>query len=368
MFEIPLIYQNRHILHIDADAFFATVEQVLNPALKGKPILVGWSDENQKGIVSTASYEAKALGIKSGMPMYKAMQLCPGATIVKGNYKAYGEFSRQMYSIFQRFASKVEMPSIDEAFLDITDCLKNEITPQEYAKQILFKIFEELKISISCGLASNKTVAKVASSTFKPHKLTVVPHGKEKSFLAPMSLKAMPGIGEKTYQVLSRFGLKTLGDLSSLSADEVSQKLGKDFLYLWKKSMGVSSSSVKSNHDLPKSISKERTFYYSSTFNAEHLETLAELSEKIIHKLQKYEMQAKSIALKIRYKNQTNPEKIFRDCTFNFDLGHLTSNRDYIKTSIQNLFQQKITRQDPVRLIGVGLGNLIHNYNLSLFP
>ena len=174
------------------------------------------------GIVSAASYEAKAYGIYSGMPMYLAKKKCPRAIVVAGNFQAYRDFSKKMFQIMGGFTPTVEVASIDEAYLDITGCeLMHGVSAQEIARNLLVKIYENLGLSVSCGLASSKTVAKTASSLNKPHKLTVVPFGKEKAFLAPLSLRALPGIGPKTFALLESHGFEKVGDLSALTSGEV---------------------------------------------------------------------------------------------------------------------------------------------------
>ncbi len=257
MFNLPLKQNKRQILHIDADAFFASVEQILNPKLRGKPVLVG-GPSSTKGIVSAASYEAREFGIYSGMPMYLAKRRCPKATVVPGHFDAYRDFSKRMYQIFTRHTPDVEMGSIDEAYLDITghaDAFGE--SPELFTKMILMEIYGKLGISVSCGLASSKTVAKVASSQNKPHKLTVVPYGSEQKFLAPLQLRALPGIGPRTFAGLSSHGLSKLGDLSNMNMNEVLKRFGIWGIPLWKRSMGIDNSKVISTHSLPKSISKD---------------------------------------------------------------------------------------------------------------
>mgnify|MGYP001607247762 CR=1 FL=1 len=266
MFKLNLSQNKRFILHLDADAFFATVEQVLNPSLRGKPLLVG-GPTSTRGIVSAASYEAKAYGIYSGMPMYLARQKCPKAIVVHGNFDVYREFSKRMYQIFIGYTPEVEMASIDEAYIDLAGCeLLYKQSAEDLSRNILNKTHQKLGISVSGGLASNKTVAKVASSTNKPHKLTIIPYGKEMKFLAPLRLKAIPGVGHKTLPLLEAHGFKTIGDIAKLKMDDVLDKFGIQGIPLWKKCMGIDNSPVISVASLPKSISKEHTFY-ESTFD-----------------------------------------------------------------------------------------------------
>lgn len=372
MFKIPLIKQRRYILHIDADAFFASVEQVLNPELKGRPILVGGPDEN-RGIVSTASYEAKRFGVYSGMPTYKAMRVCPGAILVKPHFEAYREFSRKIFLILNSFSDAVEMCSIDEAFMDISGyqfIYKNgdrDFSPTNIARKILFKIYQELGISVSCGLASNKIVAKVASSINKPHKLTVIPFGKEKEFLSPLPLKSLPGIGPRTFEKLQSYNFEKIGDLNSLSSSEIIERFGVSMIPIWKKSLGINNSPVISVRSLPKSISKERTFYESKSSSMMHEKVLRELTELILVKLRAYEMKAKTVCLKIKYKTDGGAKARFKKYTFQENLGVACSSDKQIFPFVKNLFKRVVKKGIPIRLMGVGVSNLQKNYNLSLF-
>ncbi|MBI4234683.1 DNA polymerase IV [Candidatus Peregrinibacteria bacterium] len=406
MFDIHLHQRQRHILHIDADAFFASVEQILNPALRGKAVLVGGPTDTN-GIVSAASYEARKFGIKSGMAMYLAKRKCPGAIVVHGNFDAYRNFSRRMYKIFCEFTPDVEMASIDEAYLDITGCCRGEgwametvqstvsgrisVTGDTFcdhdnheaetlARRILMEIYKKLGLSVSCGMASSKMVAKVASSTYKPHKLSIVPYGKERDFLAPLQLRAMPGIGPKTFEVLSRVGLTTLGNLSSMKMTEVIDKLGVGAVGLWKRACGVDNSEVISTQALPKSISKEHTFYQRETSKKNLLRELKNLSVMVFEKLRKYRMKASTICIKIRYFREGASSQwhrdnaqienlkpnIFQDFSFQKHLDFPTCSDKKLFMFAKNLFLENLA-DEPVRLIGIGVSGLKQNYNLTIF-
>jgi len=363
MFELKLQQGKRHILHIDADAFFASVEQVLNPTLKGKAVLVGGPSET-KGIVSAASYEARKFGIKSGMAMYLAKKQCPHAIVVNGNFEAYRSFSKRMYEIFCSFTPDVEMVSIDEAYLDITGVQGD---PAVVARNILVEIYKKLGLSASCGLATTKTVAKVASSINKPHKLTVVPAGSEKGFLAPLSLRSLPGVGPKTFETLERFGFKQIGDVAKLHFSEVLEIFGIKGIPLWKKSRGIDNGNVNSDKSMPKSISKEHTFYDSVKDEQACIEILRTLSAQVFAKLRVYEMKANTVFIKIRYKNSASNKDGYRDIGIQKNLGILASSDKELFPVIQDLFLQQHQKGETVRLIGMGVSGLVQNYNLSLF-
>lgn len=364
MFELKLHQRKRQILHIDADAFFASVEQILNPKLKGKPVLVGGPTDTH-GIVSAASYEARKYGVKSAMPMYLAKRKCPHAVVVHGNFRAYRSFSRRMYEVFAKYTPDIEMMSIDEAYLDITGVSGESA---EVARTILMNVYKDLGLSVSCGLASNKTVAKVASSLNKPHKLTIVPPGRERSFLAPLHLRKLPGVGPSTYAVLQKYGFEIINDVARLSFPEVMEKFGLRGIPLWKKCRGIDDSSVKGEVSLPKSISKEHTFYVSSKNSEQCLKTLKDLSVKVFSKLRGYDLKARTVYVKIRYKNYSSEGKYgFRDVSVQKNLGTLSSTDRELFPLVKDLFMENYSEGESVRLVGLGVSGLVQNYNLSLF-
>ena len=359
---IPIKKRKRYILHVDADAFFATVEQVLNPTLKGKALIVGGRSPT-KGIVSAASYEAKKYGIYSGMPMYLATKQCPKAVIVPPHFPAYSDFSKKMYEVFCRYTPQVEMASIDEAYLDITGCeLMHKKKPEEIARSILMEVNKELGISVSGGLASSKIVAKAASSLNKPHKLTVVPFGREKKFLEKLSLRDLPGIGPKTFERLQRFGFGKIGDLSKRSISELIDEFGIEILPLWKHSLGIDDSEVISTRAAPKSISREHTFY-SAPIMTGVLKMLRELNADVCEKLRRCGMKAMTITIVIKYR----VERKFVYTSFQKVLAQASSLDSEIWPQVKKFFQENVDEGKEIRLIGVGVANLKENYNLSLF-
>jgi len=367
MFDIPLRQDKRHILHVDADAFFASVEQILNPSLKGKAILVGDANSN-KGIVAACSYEAKALGIKTAMPMYLAKRKCPQAIIVPSHSHAYRDFSRKMYEIFIKYTPHTEMASIDEGYLDITGFDKAyKKPPEEIARSLLMDIYNTLGLSVSCGLATNKTVAKVASSLNKPHKLTVIPFGKECGFLANLGLRAMPGVGPSTFSLLDTFGFKTIGDFAAIEVKEVVEKLGVSGIPLWKRCRGFDNSKVISACCLPKSVSKEKTFYAPDVDMKKCIKTLKHLSSQVFETLRSHGMKAKTVFIRIRYKNNAQGKAYFEDFGFQNKLGFYGSADSELYPILKDLFFKNIDKERPIRLVGVGVSNLVENYNLNLF-
>lgn len=364
--------QKRQILHVDADAFFASVEQVINPSLKGKPVLVGGHfGENggvEKGIVSAASYEARPYGIYSGMPMYLAKKKCPFAIVVPGHFDAYREFSRRIFKILNLYTPDVEVASIDEAYLDITGCEKlHKKSGEEIAKDLLFKIYKEVGLSMSCGLASSKTVAKVASTVNKPHKFTVIPYGKERDFLAPLCLKVMPSIGPKTFEVLNIQGFEKLGQISQLSVSEIFERFGVQGIALWKKACGIDNNPVISTFSLPKSISKEHTFYNAVDNEKIAMKCLKELSMGVFEKLRAYKLKARTVIVKVRFNAAEDGKRIFKDFCFQRAVDHPSCLDMKLFPLIKDLFLSSVDFSLPIRLIGAGVSNLVQNYNLNLF-
>lgn len=367
MFKLNFLQEKRQILHIDADAFFASVEQLVNPELRGKPVLVGGPSET-KGIVSAASYEARKFGIKSAMPMFLAKQKCPEAIVVSGHFDLYRDFSKRMYEIMLEFTPQVQMASIDEAYLDITGCeAMHGLDARGVAKKILMEIYNRTGLSVSCGMASNKTVAKVASSLNKPHKMTVVPFGKEKKFLEPLSLNALPGVGPRTFQLLEKFGLKNIGDVSSMSLDQVWKMFGVQGIPLWKRSNGIDNSVVKSIKVPPKSISKEHTFYDSVRSKQVCIDQIKELSRIVFTRLRKNKMKAKTIFVKVRYNQSGEEGRKFKDFTFQKHLDIASSMDNRLFAEAKKLFEINFEDGEKVRLVGIGVSGLIQNYNLNLF-
>ena len=205
----------RSIIHLDMDAFYASVEQLDNPELKGKPVIVGGT--SKRGVVSAASYEARKYKIHSAMPIAQAMKLCPYGVFLPVRMKRYKEISSQVFAVFEKYTPLVEPLSLDEAFLDVTGSEKLFGTAEDIAGQIRREVFEKTGLTISAGVAASKLVAKIASDLNKPDGLTIVPSGREAEFLAPLPIKRLWGVGKKTQEVLAMLGVHTMGDLASLA-------------------------------------------------------------------------------------------------------------------------------------------------------
>lgn len=302
------------IFHIDIDAFFASVEEALCPALKGKPIIVGGLP-NERGVVACPNYEARKLGVKTAMPLSKAYSIAPNAIFMKGNFKNYEKFSRRFIEILHDFSPAVQAVSLDEAFLDANGCLHFwDYEPRSLAMAIKGAIWNELKITVSIGIASNKLCAKVASDYSKkfargadqgvalpPNGLFAVPIGEEKDFLAPLPVSALPGIGKRTTEALEALGINTILDLSNTSIDVLKQIFGVVGIYLHDAANGIGDGNLSEDHRDAKSISRSTTFSEDSN-NEEFISSVFFfLSEKVAHALREDKLTASTVVVKLRY-------------------------------------------------------------------
>lgn len=345
------------VLHIDADAFFASVEEILNPRLKGNPVIVG-GPIAKRGVVSSANYIARQYGVRSAMSMHHALRLCPKAKVVYSGSEFYRDFSNRMFTICEKFTPQVERTSIDEGYLDLSGTEQlHQMTVREIAKSILCKINKELGLSISGGLSVNKTVSKIASALNKPHALTTVMPGEEAKFLAPLPIEKMPGIGRKTAPVLRNFGLTQLGDIAQLSFEEIYKILGTSGVALWKKTRGIDLRRVDSQPKEAKSISNEHTFAEDVIKQDILLHKLKSLCQKVLYHLRKSHRRSHVVNLKIRYSD-------FKTYTFQQPLISPSDSDFEVFPQLKTLFMRK-WKEQSVRLIGCGVSDLRNQYNMS---
>jgi len=337
------------IIHIDLDAFFVSVEQVLNPDLRGKPVIVGGRPD-RRGVVASASYEARASGIRAAMPLSKAYQLCPQAIFLQGNYRKYAEFSDRFMSILSDFSPAIEQGGLDEAYLDVTGC---DIfgTPLEIARKIKQRVKNEIGIICSAGISRYMIVAKVASDFGKPDGLVEVEPGKEKEFMAPLSIGKLPGIGIKTEQKLRSMGITTLGDISRLPVSIFKSRFGSYGVILHRHASGLDDRKIELR-DEAKSISRETTFGHDIMDSRYLHAVLRYLSEKVGAELRESNKKAKSVSLKLRFadfetinRSKSSPE------TFDTD--------DSIYHIAAGLLDRALGSQGKlIRLIGVEVSGL----------
>ena len=339
------------IMHIDLDAFFVSVEQVLNPELKGKPVVVGGKPD-RRGVVASASYEARAFGLHAGMPLTTACRLCPQATFIEGSFYKYRDASQKFMAILADFSPFLEPVSLDEAYLDATGFESIYGSIHQMAITIKQRIKHELELCASIGIASSKVVAKVASELSKPDGLLEVADGEGRSFLAPLPIARLPGIGKKTERILNGLGIKTIGEISSMPLDTLKSHFGVSGELLHGYANGIDDREVK----LPgaaKSISRETTFGKDTKDRSQLEATLRYLSERVGNELRQRGKQSKCITLKLRYAD-------FKTITRHHTLRQ-GSNTDQtiFDTGLQLLSKALLPEKQPVRLIGIGVSNLI---------
>jgi len=344
------------IIHVDMDAFFASVEQRDNPELRGKPVAVGGKPEH-RGVVATASYEARSFGVKSAMPTATALRICPGLILVAPNHSRYKDVSENVMEIFRYYSPLVEPVSIDEAFLDVRGCEKLFGPPESIGSAIQERIEKELNLTASVGVGPNKLIAKLASGHKKPRGFTVVPREKVLKFLAPLPIEKMWGTGAKTAQRLKSMGIFTIGQLQKLPLKLLEESFGKYGRDLYYFARGEDSRTVETHTEI-KSIGKEVTFA-TDIIDLEVLQaTLRELAESVGRRLRRKNFKCTSVTLKIKYPD-------WRLITRTTTLPEPTS----LTGPIYNVAVSLMNRhcRPPVRLIGITTGKLVRQTPLLLF-
>jgi nucleotidyltransferase/DNA polymerase involved in DNA repair len=348
----------RVILHVDLDAFFAAVEQRDRPELRGRPVVVGGGGPTDRGVVSTASYEARVFGIRSAMPLRMAAALCPDAVFVPVDGAKYQSVSRQVMSILRRFTPLVEPVSIDEAFLDVTASRALFGDGATIARRIKDAIHAETELTASVGVATNKLVAKVASDLRKPDGLVVVPPGDEAGFLAPLAISRLWGVGPKTGDRLREQGVRTIGDLARLPVDVLERELGHHGGTLHERALGIDGDPVGGG-EAAKSIGHEHTFDVDTDERETIERTLLAMAEGVAARLRATGMTAGTVSVKIR-------DSHFRTITRQRPLDPPTDMTDPIWRAALDLARPEI-RGIRVRLIGVTASNLGAPEQLGLF-
>lgn len=343
------------IFHVDMDAFFVSVEELWDPSLKGKPVVVG-GKSTERGVVSAASYAARKFGVHSAMPLRTAAQLCPHAIFLEGHPARYREYSGKVFAVLNKFSPKVEMASIDEAYLDMTGTARLHGPPLQAAQRLHDAVLAETGLNCSIGIAPSRLVAKVASDQAKPHGMLWIPWGVEASFLAPLEVRKIPGVGGKTEQRLAQYGIKRVGDLARLEESYLESLLGKWGLALAGKAHGLDAGGYFSGEvggpDDPKSISHEQTFSEDSR-DTDLLEaTLAKLSQMVGRRLREHRMYARTIQIKLRYSD-------FSTFTRAVTLDHSTQIDIELIEHSRLLFRKNWTGA-AVRLLGLQAGSLDH--------
>jgi len=343
--------ENKIIMHVDMDAFFAAVEEREHPEFKGMPIVVGADPKEGRGrgVVSSASYKARRFGVRSGMPISKAWKLCPEAIYLPVNYELYVKVSNEIMDILRKYAGKFEQWGIDEAFLDVTSKVKDYREAEALAKQIKTEIHEKEKLTCSVGIGPNKLIAKIASDFQKPDGLTIVKEDEAEKFLAPLPVRKLLWVGRKTEQKLKGLGIKTIDDLAHYDPTVLVETFGVVGTQMYLMAHGIDKSNVEERGEI-KSISRERTFEEdTSDFNL-ILNTLDTLSEEVCNDVLRQNLYFKTVTVKVRYEN-------FETHTHSKTLSLITNRIQDLKKTARELIQNYLTLDRKMRLIGLRVSN-----------
>jgi len=347
---------DRNILHIDLDTFFVSVERLSNARLIGKPVIVGGFSD--RAVVASCSYETRLFGVHSGMPMKMAKLLCKDAIVMRGDMDKYANYSRMVTDIIEEKAPVYEKTSIDEFYMDLTG-MDKFFGCRQWSHELRQKLMRETGLPMSFGLSMNKTVSKIATGQAKPNGEIEVAKEQILSFLSPLSIKKIPGVGDKTYKILHNMGIETINTLQQMSLQKLKNVLGDNGEVIWKKANGIDNTPVKPYHE-QKSMSTETTFDEDTTDFKRLMDILTGLVEKLAYELRQKEKITSCVAVKIRYSN--------------FDT-HIQQQKvpytslDHILAEVaKDLFVKLYSRQRLVRLIGVRFSNLEYSFQqLNLF-
>lgn len=342
------------IFHVDMDAFFVSVEELFDPSLKGRAVVVG-GRPNERGVVAAASYEARKFGVHSAMPLRRAARLCPHAIFLEGHPERYREVSGKVFRIFEEFSPRVEMASIDEAYLDMTGTERLHGPPLKAAHALHNAIKRRTGLNSSIGVAGSRLVAKVASDLAKPNGVLWVLPGAEARFLAPLEVRRIPGVGQATEQALRRLGVRTVGDLARLDESLLARTLGKWGLALAGKARGLDAGGWYDADigevEAPKSISHEHTFGQDTAEEKVLEATLARLTQMVARRLREHALYARTVGIKLRYAD-------FSTITRARTLEHGSCVDTELLAQVKSLFQRNWSGK-PVRLVGVAVSSLM---------
>jgi DNA polymerase-4 len=338
----------RTIFHLDLDAFFISVERILDPSLNGKPVIVGGDPKLGRGVVAACSYEARAFGLHSAMPIRTAYRLCPKGIYINGHFEEYERYSQAVKNILEQYAPVIEQASIDEFYLDMTGTQKMYGSMLSFASKLQEEIWNKLSLPCSIGIGSNKTVAKIGSDCMKPKGITFIIPGMEKEFLAPMPVESIPGVGKVLKQQLNSRGIFSIGDVTKLPAEYFSIAFGKYGIDLWRKAHGEGVEYL-TIHRERKSISKETTFIKDVTNDEEIKQELFHLTGKVCQSLRKRGWEASTIEIKLRY---IDFQTLIRSKTIK-----PTDDDKVVFETAWALLKKARTRRIAVRLIGICLTN-----------
>ncbi len=344
------------ILHMDLDTFYVSVERLLDSRLEKKPILLGGTSD--RGVVASCSYEARKFGVLSGMPMRQAQQLCPEGIVIRGNTSNYTKYSKLVTDILKEHVPILEKSSIDEFYADLSG-MDKFFGCYQYASELRSTIIKETGLPISFGLSINKTVSKVATGEAKPNNQIKIDLGQEKLFLAPLSVKKIPMVGDKMFQTLCNMGVKQIRTVQAMPLEMMEDVFGKNGKTVWKKANGIDHSPVIPFSER-KSISTERTFD-KDTIDIQKLEALiTSMAENLAFQLRRGTKLTACVTIKIRYSN-------FNTYTKQIKIPYTSADHILIPAAL-NLFRQLNDKRLLIRLVGLRFSNLVHgNYQINLF-
>ncbi|MDP2643778.1 MAG: DNA polymerase IV [Desulfobacterales bacterium] len=335
------------IIHLDMDAFYPSVEMLDDPGLKGKPVIVGGTSD--RGVVSSASYEARKFGVHSAQPIARAMRLCPKGIFLPVRMSRYQQISRQVFEIFHLFTPLVEPLSIDEAFLDVTGSVRLFGMPQDIALKIKQRVLSETGLTVSAGVSSLKFVAKIASDMDKPDGLTVVPPDQIKAFLDPLPIHKMWGVGQKTLAEMSRLKIFIFRDLQQMPLEVLEKKFGRQGVKMHRLSMGIDTRQVVPEQDAH-SMGHEVTFSRDIMDPDAARKELLSLAMKVARRMRRNGLFGKTVALKVKYGN-------FSLCTRSATLARPTDDGAEIYATVCRLLEKTKAGKSPIRLLGISLSH-----------
>jgi DNA polymerase IV len=351
-----MLTSNRNIVHLDLDTFFVSVERLQNPVLLGKPVIIGGMSD--RGVVASCSYEARRFGVSSAMPMKMARMLCRDAVFIRGDMESYSRYSHIVTDIIAERAPLYEKASIDEHYIDITG-MDRFFGLLKWTRELRRAIINNTGLPISFGLSVNKTVSKIATGEAKPNGELQVPKEIVRSFLAPLSIRKIPGIGEKTYPLLRSMGVSTIETLSRIPVDMMERVMGKNGIILWERANGIDTTPVHSYQEA-KSVSTETTFDQDSIDIVRMKEILVKMVEKIAFELRDQQKLTSCVTVKIRYSN-------FDTHTLQQHVPYTAFDHQLIPV-VKELFDRLYQRRMLIRLIGVRFSSLVSgNPQLNMF-
>lgn len=347
----------RTVVHLDLDSFYVSVERLLDDSLKGKPVIIGGTSD--RGVVASCSYEARQFGVHSAMPIRMAKQLCPQGIYVRGDMDQYSKYSNIVTEILEEKAPVVEKASIDEHYLDISGMGKYVKHSSIWAHELRLYITKQTGLPISSGMSVNKTVSKVATGEAKPDGEKVIDAGKEKSFLAPLSIKKIPMIGDKTYMILRNMGIERVETIQVMPIEMMQKVLGDNGSSIWKKANGIDNNPVEPYGER-KSISSENTYDKDTTDILQIRRSIVTMIDQLAYSLRKERKVCGCVTIKLRYSD-------FQTHTFQARIPYTAADHMLLKKALE-LFEKNYSRRVLIRLVGVKFSHIVSGFNqIDLF-